>query len=148
MFKRALIIALIAAAPCFAHAQAFGEWEHRSGQALIIVEAGNNAYGAIIVRCDGGTPSVYIDVGFALAVRRPIAVRYRFDNGMTAEGRWRPSSDGVGAFAPNAAEFATALARRYQLWFEAIDVAGTAHAAEFPLTGSARAIRPVLAACE
>ena len=146
MFKRTLIIALLAAAPSLVLAQAFGEWENRSGQALVIVDAGN-AYGAIIVRCDDGDPSVYVDVGFALAVRRPIAVRYRFDGGATVAGRWHPSSDGVGTFAPNGAEFANALARRYRLWFEAIDVAGTAHSAEFPLTGSARAIQPVLDAC-
>ena len=138
--------ALIAVVPCIVQAQAFGEWENRSGQALVIADGGN-AYGAIIVRCDDGEPSVYVDVGFALAVSRPIAVRYRFDGGMIAEGRWRPSSDGVGAFAPNAAEFANALARRHRLWFEATDAAGTAHAAEFPLAGSARAIQPVLTAC-
>ncbi len=146
MLKRVFIIALLAAMPYSAQGQAFGEWEHRSGQALVIVEAGS-AYGAIIVRCDNGEPSVYVDVGFALAVSRPVAVRYRFDGGMTAEGRWRPSSDGVGTFSPNAVAFANALARRYQLWFEATDAAGTAHSAEFPLAGSARAIQPVLAAC-
>ncbi|MEX0899941.1 MAG: hypothetical protein WD081_04530 [Gammaproteobacteria bacterium] len=143
---RSFTIALLALAPCLVHAQAFGEWENRSGQALVIVSTGET-YGAIIVRCEDGEPSVYVDVGFALAVRRPIAVRYRFDGGMTAEGRWRPSSDGVGTFAPNAAVFANALARRYELWFEATDAAGTEHSAVFPLAGSARAIRPVLAGC-
>ncbi len=146
MFKRTLIIALLTALPYVIHAQAFGEWENRSGQALLIVDAGS-AYGAIIVRCDDGEPSVYVDVGFALAVRRPIAVRYRFDGGATIEGRWHPSTDGVGTFAPNGAQFANALARRYRLWFEATDAAGTEHSAEFPLAGSARAIQPVLEAC-
>lgn len=138
-----------------ASAQSFGEWEyHRSGdaatgQALVIVHVDGRpgAFGAIVVRCELSVVSVYVDVGAHLMERRPVAVRYQFDVRAIESERWHPAPDGVGVFAPRAADFARLLAGLYHLTFAAMDAEGGWHTVDFPLTGSAAAIRPVLATC-
>lgn len=149
---RALAAALIvAAAPATTAAKTFGEWEHvqtdgTARQALVVVST-DAGFAAIVVRCDRGQVRTFVDVGAPLVVRRPVAVRYRFDDRQTVPDRWHPTDDGIGTFAPEPLAFARQLAGLHHLWFEATDPRGRVHAADFPLAGSARAIRPVLAEC-
>ena len=149
---RALVASLLVAMPAAGGAEAFGEWEYRENdrvhQALVVVEApGADGFGAIVVRCDVAGLSVFVDVGAPLVVRRPVAVEFQFDASPESSARWHPSRDGVGTFAPDARGRADELARRYHLTFTALDRDGERHRVDFPLLGSAAAIRPVLAAC-
>ena len=151
--RPALLLLLTALLPGLAVAAAFGEWELQrdagTQQALLVVrvEGRPGAFGALVVRCEARRLSVFVDVGAPLVVGRPAAVRYQFDVRAIDAARWHPAPDGVGVFAPEAAPFARSLADLYHLTFAAMDAAGDWHTTDFPLTGSAAAIRPVLRAC-
>lgn len=157
MSTRALAMLSALFAPVAVGAAAFGEWEFQrvtvggaeTRQALVVVDVpGAGAFGAIVVRCDIAGLSVFVDVGAELVRRRPVAVEFQFDAHPEERARWHPAPDGVGAFAPDPAPFARELAARYHLTFTGLDASGTRHRADYPLIGSAAAIRPVLAACE
>lgn len=153
---RRAAFSLLAIVAQSAVAQGFGEWEFqqsRAGdlttrQALVVVDVpGSDAFGAIVVRCDIAGLSVFVDVGAPLMRRRPVPIELEFDARPVERARWHPAPDGVGAFAPDALAFARELAARWHLTVTALDESGKRHRADFPLTGSAAAIRPVLAGC-
>ena len=153
MSRSAIALAFLALLPSSVDARVFGEWELQrdagTQQALVVVRVDGRAgaFGAIVVRCEARRLSVFIDVGAPLVVGRPTAVRFQFDVRAVDAARWHPAPDGVGVFAPEPAPFARSLADLYHLTFAAMDADGGWHTTDFPLTGSAAAIRPVLAAC-
>ena len=78
-----------------------------------------------------------------------VPVRWRIDKNKPQEGRWKVSSKGTSVFSHYEIKniLARDLTKGSKVLLEATDYRGTKHKISFPLKGSAKAIYPVLEAC-
>lgn len=100
----------------------------------------------VVIRCQGQALDAYVDFNEKLGAElRP--VRLKIDKEAEVDEHWWPSKSGTAVFAEMPDEFARALIRGSRAVLEVVSQRGTRHEVGITLSGSARAIRPVLQDC-
>lgn len=101
----------------------------------------------VVIRCQGQVLDAYVDFQEYLGADvRP--VRIRVDKEAEVNEHWWPSKSGTAVFAEMPSEFARALTRGSRAVLEVENDRGARHEVKIALSGSARAIRPVLKDCD
>lgn len=122
-----------------------GADQHKTSYASHMFGQGGRDY-TVVIRCQGRTLDAYVDFNENLGSDlRP--VRFKVDQEAGVSEHWWPSKSGTAVFAETPSEFARALLRGSQAVLEVVDERGVRHKVTIALSGSARAIRPVLQDC-
>lgn len=142
-----LVVSIVGAVHASENEWRFDESFTNTKLAQIDLERPGSKTARAFLRCYNGRQlDAVVIVGPALADRRT-PVRYRFDDGEWHSASWVRTAGGDGVFAADAQAFASQLAARSSLAFEAQGDDGQMHAVQFPLRGSREPIERVLAAC-
>lgn len=149
--RNAVMCGLIGPLP----ALAVGQWTYSkdgggltvNGVQTAVFSTGNYPYQSIVVRCDeSNSLDAFVDFGTFMK-RDYFYVKYKIDEAPIEQGYWINSSDGAAGFSQNPSRFARALMAGNRLILTGRKFDGSIVSVDATLSGSAKAIAPVLEAC-